>query len=81
MDVNRPPSRPLTPEEQAAMESFRERIHGLALRGGLTAQNVRSMVQAMRTHPDVGPDILQVLLDELHLLHEEAPGLQPFDLR
>ena len=55
------------------MEDFRERVHALALQGGLTAQSIRNLVRAMRQHPDFSAEILQVLFDELQDLQEIAP--------
>lgn len=62
------------------MEAFRERVHALALQGGLTAQNVRNLVQAMKQHPDFSSEILQVLFDEWEQLQELAPGRSLLEL-
>ena len=51
MEINRPSSPALTPEQQEALEHFRQRVHELTLHGGLTPDTVRNVVRAMRQHP------------------------------
>lgn len=80
MEIQRPQARPLTPQEQQAMEEFRQRVHALALQGGLSAQNMRNLVRAMKQHPDFSADILQVLFDELQERQQIAPGTSLMDL-
>lgn len=48
MDINRPSSSALTAEQQEALEHSRQRVHDLALHGGLTSDTVRNGVRAMR---------------------------------
>jgi hypothetical protein len=48
MDINRPSSPALTAEQQQALEHVRQRVHDLALHGGLTSDTVRNGVRAMR---------------------------------
>jgi hypothetical protein len=64
MEINRPSSPELTPEQQAAMEHFRQRVHALTLNGGLTPDTVRNVV----------------LADEAQELREIAPGQSLLDL-
>jgi acyl transferase domain-containing protein len=80
MEINRPATPELTPEQQAAMEHFRQRVHALTLSGGLTPDTVRNVVQAMRQHPQFSREILQVLADEAKDLREIAPGQSLLDL-
>ena len=80
MEINRPPSPELTPEQEQALDHFRQRVHQLTLSGGLTPDTVRSVVRAMREHPQYSREILQVLVDESSALREAAPGLSLFDL-
>lgn len=80
MEINRPMARSLTPEEQAAMDQFRDRVHQLALHGGLSADNVRNVLQAMKAHPDFSTEILQVLTAEARALQEVAPGMRLIEL-
>jgi hypothetical protein len=63
MEINRPSSPELTPEQQAALEHFRQRVHELIHHGGLTPDTVRNAVRAMREHPQFSREILQVPLD------------------
>jgi hypothetical protein len=79
MEIHRPEHRPFTPEEQRALDHFRERIHAQALHGGLSAQTVANVVKAMKDHPDFSSDILQVLFDEVEELRRLAPGLRLID--
>jgi hypothetical protein len=80
MEINRPSGPALTPEQQEALEHFRQRVHDLALHGGLTPDTVRNVVLAMRQHPQFSREILQVLMDESRELREAAPGLSLLDL-
>ena len=80
MEINRPSAASLTPEQQQALEQFRQRVHELALSGGLTADPVRNVVRAMRQHPDFSTEILQVLYAESSVLREAAPGVSLFEL-
>jgi hypothetical protein len=80
MEIDRPSTRTPTPEEQRALDQFREKVHQLALHGGLTAENVRRVVAAMRAHPDFSAEIMQVLFDEASQLREAAPGTSLLDL-
>lgn len=80
MEINRPTSPELTPEQQAALEHFRQRVHELSLRGGLTPDAVRNVVRAMREHPQFSREILQVLMDEASALRQSAPGVSLLDL-
>ena len=80
MEINRPTSPELTPEQRQALEHFRQRVHQLSLNGGLTADTVRSVVRAMREHPQFSREILQVLVDESSALREAAPGVSLLDL-
>lgn len=80
MEINRPPSPDLTPEQEQALDHFRQRVHQLTLSGGLTPDAVRNVVRAMREHPQFSREILQVLVDESSALREAAPGLSLFDL-
>lgn len=53
MEIHRPaPSRPLTVNEELALQHFRERLHQQALHGGLSVDSVRNIVRAMKQHPD-----------------------------
>lgn len=59
------------------MEAYRQRVHALALQGGLSAQAMRNLVQAIKQHPDFSAEILQVLFDALQELQQIAPGPLP----
>jgi hypothetical protein len=80
MEISRPSSPELTPEQQEALDHFRERVHQLSLNGGLTPDAVRNVVRAMREHPQFSHEILQVLVDESSVLRDAAPGMSLFDL-
>jgi hypothetical protein len=80
IEINKPTARSFTPEEQAAMDKFRDHVHQLALHGGLSADNIRNVLQAMKAHPDFSTEILQVLTAEARALHDVAPGARLIDL-
>lgn len=74
MEVTRKEPRPLTPAEQAAMDQFRQRIHQLALHGGLTSDSLRNVVKAMKAHPEFSHEILHVLFEEMEQMDWIPPG-------
>jgi hypothetical protein len=81
MEIDRPTAARLTPEQQRALDHFRERVHELALHGGLSADTVRNVVRAMKQHPDFSVEILQVLFEESRALQQAAPGVSLLDLQ
>ena len=81
MEIHRPaPSRPLTANEELALQHFRERLHQQALHGGLSVDSVRNIVRAMKQHPDFSHEILAVIGEELREMRRVAPGLPLFEL-
>lgn len=64
MEINRPGAKPLTPEEQALVETFRKRLHERVASVGLTSDDVRSIIEGMRRHPDASTEAIGVLMEE-----------------
>ena len=54
-------------------------MHELTLHGGLNLDTVRNVVRAIREHPQLSREILQVLVDESSALREAAPGVSLLD--
>jgi len=61
------------------LENVRQRVHELTLHGGLNLDTVRNVVRAIREHPQLSREILQVLVDESSALREAAPGVSLLD--
>lgn len=74
MEVTKKETRALTASEQIAMDQFRQCIHQLALHEGLTSENLRNVVQAMKAHPDFSHEILHVLFEEMEQMNSIPPG-------
>ena len=71
MEVHRYGAKPLTPEQEVIFEQYRQKLHQRALHGGLTSDEVRRIVVAMKANTNVSSEILQVVFDEVEKL---APG-------
>ncbi len=56
------------------MDRFRQRIHELAIHGGLTSESLRNVVQAMKAHPDFSHEILHVVFEEMEQMDSIPPG-------
>ncbi len=72
MEINHPVPQHLSPEEQALLVRFRERLHerlGMGVR--LTADDVRRIVAGIRSHPHASAAVLQVMREEAA---EQLPG-------
>ncbi|WP_094556074.1 hypothetical protein [Synechococcus sp. 1G10] len=70
MEINHPGARQLSEKEQALLAQFRAQLKERIATTGLTAEDVRLIVQGMRNHPDVSNEAVQIL-------REEASSLMP----
>lgn len=80
MEISRPGSQPLSPEQQRLFESAREQLHHRALNGGLTSDDIRRIVAAVRTHPEISYEVVQLVLQEAEALHGADPALRLLNL-
>ena len=80
MEINRPGAKPLTPEQQQAFERAKQEVHQRALNGGLSSDDVQRIVMAMRAHPEVSHEVIQLLMDEVATLQGAGPGIRLLNL-
>jgi hypothetical protein len=80
VEINRPGSKPLTAEQQKLLEHYRQELHQRALHGGLSGDDVQRIVTAMKAHPEVSFEVIQVLVEEAATLQEAGPGIRLLDL-
>jgi hypothetical protein len=64
MEINHPGAKPLTPEEQALLQTFRKRLQERVATVGLTSDDVRSIIEGMRHHPDASTEAVRILMEE-----------------
>lgn len=70
MEIHRPGAKPLTAEQGQMLAKARATLHRKAIGGGLEPDNVRAIVTALRTRPEVGHAVLQLLFEEVSQLPE-----------
>jgi hypothetical protein len=80
VEIHRPGAKPLTPEQQQAFERARGELHQRALNGGLTSDDVQRIVAAMRAHPEVSYEVIQLLMQEAATLQGAGPGVRLLNL-
>lgn len=80
MEINRPGAKPLTPEQQQAFDRAREELHQRALHGGLSSDDIQRIVSAMKAHPEVSYEVIQLLMQEAATLQEGGPGIRLLNL-
>jgi hypothetical protein len=68
MEINHPGAKPMTPEEQALLETFRQRLHERVATVGLTPDDVRHIIEGLRNHPDASAEAVRVLMEEARTL-------------
>lgn len=68
MEVDHPGGRPLNQEEQALLETFRQRLHERVSSVGLTVDDVRQLLRAMHRHPEAGPEVIRIMREEASTL-------------
>jgi hypothetical protein len=71
MEINRPDRQPLTPEEQALLQEFRQKLNQRVLSVGLTSDDVRHIVEGLRRHPNASLEVIEVVVKEARAL---VPG-------
>ena len=80
MEINRPGAKPLTPEQQQAFERAKAEVHRRALHGGLSSDDVQQIVSAMKAHPEVSYEVIQLLMQEVASLQGADPGIRLLNL-
>ncbi len=80
MEINRPGAQPLTPEQQQAFERAKAEVHRRALSGGLSGDDVQQIVRAMKAHPEVSYEVIQLLMQEVASLQGADPGIRLLNL-
>ena len=80
MEIHRPGAKPLTPQQQQAFERAREQVHQRALHGGLSSDDVQRIVAAMKAHPEVSYEVIQLLMQEVATLEGAGPGVRLLNL-
>ena len=80
MEINRPGAQPLTPEQQKAFERAKQEVHRRALHGGLSSDDVQQIVNAMKAHPEVSYEVIQLLMEEVATLQGAGPGVRLLNL-
>lgn len=71
MEINHPDRQPLTSEEQALLQEFRQKLNQRVLSVGLTSDDVRYIVEGLRRHPNVRLEVIQAVVQETRAL---VPG-------
>jgi hypothetical protein len=71
MEINHPDRQPLTSEEQALLQEFRQKLNQRVLSVGLTSDDVRYIVKGLRRHPNVRLEVIQAVVQETRAL---VPG-------
>ncbi|APD48410.1 hypothetical protein KQ302_12195 [Synechococcus sp. CS-602] len=64
MEIEHSGSKPLTPEQQAIVAQYKERVARKAAQGGLTASDVTQLVKELRDHPEFSLELLQAVREE-----------------
>jgi hypothetical protein len=64
MEINHPGAKPLTPEEQELLETFRKHLQERVATVGLTSDDIRHIIEGMRSHPDASTEVVRLLMDE-----------------
>lgn len=70
MEINRPGVNSLSPSQQELLEKARQQLHERMLNGGFSGSDVKRIITALRNHPDMSTEVLQ-------LIHQEAQQLAP----
>lgn len=76
MEINRPGVSSLSPSQQELLEKARQQLHERMLHGGFNASDVKRIITALRDHPDMSTEVLQLIHQEAQQL---APGQSPIN--
>ncbi len=71
VEINHPGAKPLSTEEQALLEQFRQRLHERVVSVGLTADDVRRIVEGIRSHPAASLEVMRLITEEAR---QRLPG-------
>jgi hypothetical protein len=65
MDVTHPDSKPLSDDQKALLEEFRNKVESRISSHGLTAADVQSFVDEIKKHPEVSAALLEEIRSEV----------------
>ena len=68
MDVTHPGSKPLSDDQKALLEEFRNKVEARISSHGLTAADVQSFVDEIKKHPEVSAALLAEIRAEVSKL-------------
>ena len=68
MDVTHPGSKPLSDDQKALLEEFRNKVESRISSHGLTAADVQSFVDEIKKHPEVSAALLEEIRSEVNKL-------------
>ncbi len=71
MEIDRPGARPLSSEEEALLEQFRQKLHAKTLQGGLSPEDVQRIIAGIKEHPAASQAVMAAISEEQRNL---APG-------
>jgi hypothetical protein len=75
MEETHPNTAPLSAEQLNLLASVRPRLHQRVLEGGLTAEEMGRLMQALRQNPQLGAALLDMLQAEVKDLGLGSGGL------
>ena len=75
MEETHPNTTPLSEAELNLLASVRPRLHQRLIEGGLTAEEMRRLMQALRQNPQLGAALLDMLQEEVQGLDLGSGGL------
>lgn len=75
MEESHPNTAPLSAEQLNLLASVRPRLHQRVLEGGLTAEEMGRLMQALRQNPQLGAALLDMLQEEVKDLGLGSGGL------
>lgn len=68
MEEQHPNTPPLSPEDQALLATIRPRLQQRVMQGGLSAEEMRRLVQGLRRRPALGEPLLNMLQEAAELV-------------
>jgi len=68
MEVSHPNAQDLSEEQKLLVSSYKQRIESMVSNGGVTSENVQSLVSDLRAHPMISKEIMHEIRQELNQL-------------
>lgn len=75
MEETHPNTPPLSAEQLNLLASVRPRLHQRVIEGGLTAEEMGRLMQALRQNPQLGAALLDMLQEEVQGMGLGSGGL------